>query len=271
MKITHDLHIHTRLSRCAKSETAVVPNYILNARKNGFSKIGFSDHMWDSAVPCPISWYHTQNFPHVEALRAELERADEPGLALSFGCECEYDYAGRGIALTEEVARKFDHILVPNSHTHMVMPKEFYEPYEKHARFMLDAFWDIVKSPLSGYVTGVAHPFSAVGCPYDERVLYGLISEKQYRECFQAAREKGIALEINISCFAGLPLNEILSHPALEMYEIAKDAGCRFLFGSDAHTAEPGGIQDKWAVAYVMAELLGLTEDDLSPAAGKNE
>ena len=267
MKITHDLHIHTRLSRCAKSETAVVSNYIQNARKNGLTKIGFSDHMWDSAVPCPIPWYHTQNFPHVSALRGELSRADASDLALSFGCECEYDYAGHGIALTEDVAREFDHILVPNSHTHMVMPKEFYEPYEKHARFMLDAFWDIANSPLASYVTGIAHPFAAVACPYDERVLYPLITEKQYRECFAAAREKGIALEINISCFASLPLNELASHPALSMFEIAKDEGCRFIFGSDAHTAEAGGIQDKWATACVMAQLLNLTENDLAPAA----
>ena len=147
------------------------------------------------------------------------------------------------------------------------MPKELYEPYGKHARFMLDAFWDIVNSPLAPYVTGVAHPFAAVACPYDPRALYGLISEKQYRECFSAAKEKGIALEINISCFASLPLNELCAHPALAMYEIAKDVGCRFFFGSDAHTAEPGGIQDKWATACAMARLLDLTENDLAPAA----
>lgn len=95
MRITRDPHIRTRISGCAKSGTATVSNFVSNARGNGLTKIGFSIHMWDSAVPYPIARHHTQTFPHVETPRAELEKADALDMSLSFGCECEYEYATR--------------------------------------------------------------------------------------------------------------------------------------------------------------------------------
>ncbi|MDL2318450.1 PHP domain-containing protein [Eubacteriales bacterium OttesenSCG-928-A19] len=268
MLIAHDFHIHTTLSLCAKDESATVANYVRNARRQGLKRLGFANHMWDSAIPGATEWYQAQDYAHVAQIKEELKReAEQSDIQLFFGCEAEYDYIHRGIALTEEVAARFDFILVPNSHTHMVMPKEYYLSKARHARFMLDAFMDIVSSPLAQYVTTIAHPFSAVCCPYDNRTLYTLISAAQYQEAFSAAQEADIALEINTNCFSTYTLQEIADHPALEMLSLAKQRGCKFIFGSDAHSAKPGMLQDSWRNAYVLASLLDIQADDLARMA----
>lgn len=269
MRIDHDFHIHTTLSLCAHDGTATVENYIRNARRNGVRRLGFSNHMWDSAVPgASEAFYKPQDYKHLELLRPEIEKYDGcDGVRLFFGCEAEYDPVHRGIALTEEVARRFDYILVPNSHTHMMMPKAFYEPKSRHAQFMLQAFLDIVKSPLARYITAIAHPFSAVCCPYPRELLYPLISEEQYAEAFTLACKADIAIELNIHGYASYTLQQILDHPSIPMFAIAKECGCKFIFGSDAHSAAPGEVQDFWQIAYVLAQALDLDERDLAPLA----
>lgn len=266
MLIQHDFHIHTVLSSCAKDDTAQVVNYVANAKTLGLKKLGFSNHLWDGDIPGASQWYQPQNFDHVAEIREELASATaESGIRCYFGCEVEYDPQRRDIALTEEHARAFDFILVPNSHTHMMMPKSDYEPKERHARFMLDAFMDIVTSPLAKYITAAAHPFSAVCCPYDNAVLFPLISVSQYRECFCAAREAGIAIEINTSSYRTRTPGELINHPAMEMFAIAKECGCKFTFGSDSHTAKAEVARDYWSYAHFIAGLLNLCENDLAP------
>lgn len=265
MRIEHDFHIHTTLSLCAHDDSATVENYVRRAKELGLKKLGFADHLWDGAIPgASERFYKPQDFTHVAQLKQELARFDGvDGIRLYFGCEVEYDPARRDLALTEETARAFDFILVPNSHTHMIMPREDYHPPERHARFMLDAFRNIVASPLAGYITAVAHPFSAVNCPYDRRVLYDLISPGEYREVFELARQADIALELNVSGYKGWSLREIVEDPSIRMFQIARECGCKFTFGSDAHSAAPGEPHDLWWIAYVLAELLELTEADL--------
>ena len=266
MRIEHDIHIHTTLSLCAHDGTAKLDAYLELAKKQGIKKLGFADHMWDAAIPgASEGFYKPQDFAHVSQLRQEIRDKDgTDGIKLYFGCEAEYDPWRKDIALTEEVAQQFDFILVPNSHTHMMMPKEYYEPKERHAQFMLDAFRDIVSSPLAKYVTSMAHPFSAVCCPYDRRVLYDLITPAQYREVFCMAKEANIAIELNTSGYPIDNLAHIMDEPSIRMFDLAKECGCKFTFGSDAHSAAPGKQHDHWAVAYVLAQLLNLQEDDLA-------
>lgn len=266
MWIDHDLHIHTNLSLCAHDGSARVENYIRNAKMLGLKKIGFSDHMWDAAIAgASKDFYSVQDYDHVSRILPEIRRANQrENLRIYFGCEAEYDPVRRDIALTEETARKFEFILVPNSHTHMIMPKEYYKSPRAHAQFMMDAFMDIVKSPLAGFVTAVAHPFSAVCCPYDNRSLYGMITRSQYQEAFCAASEAGIAMELNIGSYKQMTVEEILAHPSMEMFACAKKCGCKFIFGSDAHSAILENGHGIWYRAYIISELLNLCREDLA-------
>lgn len=264
MKIKHDFHIHTSLSVCAK-ETATVEHYLKTAKKLGFNKIGFADHFWDDKINCGDNrFYQRQGYAHVEQLKPILADIKENDLKTYFGCETEYDSANRGVAVTEEVAERFDFIIVPNSHTHMMMPKDYYEPYQKHVDFMIQAYEDILDCNVSRYITAMAHPFEAVCCPYPNNILIDMIPDDCFKRLFDKQANKGIAFEINVSSMNRKTTSEIEACSQIRMFKIAKECGCKFLFGSDSHSDHG---HDAYANADFVAGLLDLKEDDIAEIA----
>lgn len=261
MRIRHDIHIHTRLSPCGRAD-ALVENYIARALANGLEVIGFSDHMWDSTFPIPHLFYTGQDLARICQLQTELKRVDTRGIRVLLGAEVEYDPVRRDLAITPEHARLLDFILVPNSHTHMVMPKEYYADKRKHMDFMYRAFMDIVSSPLAPMITSIAHPFCAINCPYGYEEMLGCYPDSVYQECCSAAAAQGIALELNLAKFRSYTIQEIENSNYLRLFETAKRCGCKFTFGSDAHTMSH---LDQFSKFYVLSSILGLDESDLVP------
>jgi HisJ family histidinol phosphate phosphatase len=274
IKINCDLHAHTHLSSCADS-TATIPYYVKKAKELGLNTVGITDHLWDTAIPFsdamrhsktagpggdgPIRWYAVQNLPHVLQIREELASMVTGGVRFLVGAEVEY-CQGYGSAIAEDNVGLLDFLIVPISHTHMMMPSDYYFPYERHARFMIDAFFELCACPLARYVTAVAHPFDAVAAPYDNRFVMEKISDAQYAECFCAAREAGIAMEINAASLRGDTGAEMQKDEAFRMLSIAKSCGVRFTFGSDAHSE---GGHDTFFRAGIMADLLALSSTDI--------
>ena len=264
MKITQDLHMHTHLSSCAKPE-ATLEAYVEQAASLGIDTLGIADHLWDDriALTSDMYWHHfyqPQNLQHVLKAREEVKSIDTKGLRILFGAEAEYDPVRGDIALSEEAGEILDFVLIPNSHTHMMMPKSHYEPYQAHADFMLKATRDILKSPMAKYVTALAHPFDAVACPYDKALLYPLIPESEYRDVFSMAAEKGIAIEINTSPFLNKSDEEIRENPKWQFFDIARQCGCKFTFGSDCH--HPSS-QKNILSAKLICSILNLTDKDI--------
>ena len=278
MIINHDFHLHTSLSLCASHDAGF--DYFLNkARADGMKKIAITDHLWDHGVDGYQGrggdFYEVQDFEHIMTLKPEIDRynAECGDIKVLFGAEAEYSYENRRPAVTPAVAEQLEVLLVPNSHTHLTMPKEFYQPYEKHAEYMIDAFMDIVNSDVAKYITAIPHPFMAVCCPYDNRILIDLISDDSFKRCFSAAAEKGIALELNPNYLKpkkvgdrmrNSTLGEMYQDPALRMLRIGKECGCKFTVGTDCHGFD--GDMD-YAYTYLLAGLLDLTEDDFHPLA----
>lgn len=260
MKIEHDFHIHTTLSLCA-NETATVENYLATAKKLGLKKLGFSNHFWDSAIGGAIEWYQQQDYEHVARLKLELDRVTAEDVKIYFGCETEYDPVHHGVALTEETAEKFDFILVPNSHTHMMMPKDFYQPYQKHVDFMVQAYNEILDSKVSRYITAVAHPFEAVNCPYDKTILIDMISDDCFKRMFDKSARKDIAFEINVASMKKMTDAQIAESFQMRMFRLAKECGCKFIFGSDAHNAEAHRLYEHHV--NLVADMLQLCENDI--------
>ena len=219
--------------------------------------------MWDAAVPCTIPDYKPLTYEYISGFKAEIAKENTEGISVLFGCETEIDKDGN-IGISEELASKLDFLIVPQSHTHLTMPKEFYEPYRKHADYMLDRFYDIVESPLSKYITTIPHPFDAVGCPYDNREILPLITDKEFTDCFSVAKEKNIAIEINAGAFDSKTIGNIKSDPMIHMFRLAKNVGCKFVFGSDSHSCTG---HDRFAKNYVIANLLELTDNDIADFA----
>ena len=263
MKIEHDFHIHTTLSLCARP-TATLENYLQTAEKLGLKKLGFSDHFWDSCFAAPNEFYEKQDMDHVSLLKEKLMQTKAAGIEMFWGCEAEYDPVRRDVGIARETAEQFDFLIVPNSHTHMMMPKAFYHPYQKHAEFMVQAYEDIINSPVSRDITAIAHPFDAVCCPYDRGILYDMISDDCFKRLFEQTAEKEIAVEINLACVHGRTKEQIEKWEAIRMFRLAKECGCRFIFGSDAHCDQD---HSSFANGGLIADMLSLKESDIAPIA----
>ena len=263
MNIKHDFHLHTNLSLCAAREVTAA-DYVANARKLGLTKLGFSDHFWDASIEGANKFYQPQNFEHILQLKPELEKLRCDDIQFFFGCETEYDPYHHGAAITEETAENLDFLLVPNSHTHMMMPKEYYEPHRKHADFMLNATYEILNSPVSRYITAIAHPFEAVRCPYPNSLLIDLITDDEYKRVFDLMAQKDVAFEINVCSTHRVAQEEIDTMSQLRMFRLAKECGCRFIFGSDSHSEKGHSIYEN---ASYIATLLDLKDEDIVPIA----
>ncbi len=259
MKIDHDFHIHTNLSLCANDD-ATVEYYIKRAEEIGLKKIGFANHFWDEKIEGANGFYEPQNLNHLLKLKEDLKKFESNNVKTFFGCEVEF-HPKYGVALTEKTAQQFDFILVPNSHTHMTMDKNLCHPYEKHAKFMVEAYLKIINSDVSKYITAMAHPFEAVACPYDNQILMGLITDDQYKLIFSLTAKKNIAVEINTHAIKNTDKNDLEKNEQLRIYKIAKSCGCKFIFGSDSHdtTTHNEYIQK----AELVASALNLKEKDL--------
>lgn len=274
MFIDHDFHLHTHLSLCAVG-SATAQAYIDNARRFGFKKLGITDHMWDTEhLPMLMKkedyaeqayeWlqgYNKQNYTHTLASRAEFDAVEHPDIQVLFGCECEYDYERRDIAITPQVAEQLDLLVVPHSHTHLIMPKRFAESDRTTALFLRDSFMDIVNSPNAKYVTSIAHPFDC-----NNKNIFRVLSDEEFAECFSAAAAKNIAIEINSSSLEGCcgSFGGVKDAPIMRMFRIAKSCGCQFIFGSDSHSKDG---QNNLPYNYIAAAVLELTEQDICPLA----
>lgn len=258
MKVTHDFHIHTNLSLCAEQDTTVA-YYVRRAEEIGLKKLGFANHFWDENIAGANDFYVVQNLAHVEQLKAALAKVKSDTVTTYFGCEVEYDAVHQGPSITEAVAERFDYVLVPNSHTHMVMPKGYSESFRRHADFMVQAYENIINSSVSRYITAMAHPFEAVNCPHYSNLI-DMISDDRFKYLFDATAKKNIAVEINIGNYHEMEDQDIINCSQIRMFRLAKECGCKFIFGSDAHNRRR---HDSYGHTEVLADILELKEDDI--------
>lgn len=261
MKITNDFHLHTNLSLCAKPE-ATLDLYAEKARRLGLKNLAITNHMWDHTIPdWDNEFYEVQDFSYVQKILSEMEKASlkYPNVNFLFGCEAEYSFKHRRPAISPQIAEKMDVLLVPNSHTHLTMPKSYYEPHKKHIQFMIDAFMEIVNSDVAKFITAIPHPFMAVCCPYDNHLLLNEITDDEFKRCFDAAAKKEIALELNPNFLKNKSLSQMYDDPIFRMYRIGKECGCKFTVGTDAHGSDG---HDNFHLIYVMIALLELKDDD---------
>ena len=264
MKIKHDFHIHTLRSLCA-DPNATLDTFTDAIKREGLEKIGVSNHFWDAKIP-PLSedgYFTMQNLERISLDIPAIEKLrEDTGIKVYFGCEAEYDPVHHDVAVAEETCEKLDFIIVPNSHTHLVMPKEYWDDFPKHKEFLVTAYRDIINSKVSKYITAVAHPFEIVGYS-DERLklILDTFTDDEFKRLFDETAERGIAYEINVSGMRLKTKEQIDELPKMRLYRLAKECGCKFIFGSDAHGQVELDYYSKWT-EYV-SELLGLTEDDI--------
>lgn len=261
MKFTfdHDFHIHSQLSSCSQHPEQTTENILAYAKKNGLTAICLTDHYWDERVDGPSDWYAPQNTAHV---KAALPLPQAEGIRFLFGCETDMR-ADMTIGISKERFDEFDFVIIPTTHMHM---KEFTVPAECAGKPEgLAALWvkkleTLLSMDLPFHKIGLAH----LACPLiggGEKKLYAdtlaALSDETLKKCFSKIAEKGAGVEINGGDFS---FHYGAEDDVIRMFRIAKEAGCKFYLGTDAHT--PKGFETAKAIFERAIDLLGLEESD---------
>jgi len=235
MIVDHDVHVHTVLSECNNDPGATAANLVARAAAAGLATLGFSDHLWDSAIEGASDWYRPQNVEHVLQTRRLLP-ADPRGVRVLVGCETEYCGGGKA-GLSRAAAERFDFVLLPFTHFHMqgfVAPAGLDTP-RAVAYLMAERCREAV---ATGLATGLAHPFYPFGySDYADEVL-ACLSDGELVDCFGLVARAGLSVEINVCMFPGATGQTrpgFHDETFLRVLALAAEAGCRFHFGSDAH------------------------------------
>lgn len=254
--IDHDLHIHSQLSLCSGHPEQTPARILRYAAENHFTTICLTDHYWDESVPGASDWYKAQNTAHI---RESLPLPQADGIRFLFGCETDMDKYGT-VGISARMLEQLDFVIIPINHLHMmgftIDPEN--GATDRRADWYLRRFDALLDMDLPFEKIGLAHLTSNRtdrNTPTSHIDLFDSIPDGTWRELFGRAARKGCGVELNLPF--GHYTDEQRAH-ILRPYRIAADCGCRFYFGSDAHT--PGGLQAAPANFAAIRDALGLSE-----------
>ena len=255
MKVNHDIHVHTRLSDCCHDERMTAEAILSHAVLHGYDTICITDHCWDAAAPGASGWYAPQTVEHVFSA-GDLPKSDS--VRVCMGCETEY-CGGTKLGLTREAFDKFDFVVIPPNHFHMenfVRPAEINTP-AAIAELLLTRLEELQQLDLPWRKIGIAH----LSCGLLNKSgtvteVFRLMPSERLEKIFRVFAERGTGIELNAASFpdkAGEDFAELM-----RPYHIAREAGCKFYFSSDAHAVE--NLEIDALLAPVIADLQ-LTDD----------
>ncbi|MBQ7398930.1 MAG: PHP domain-containing protein [Clostridia bacterium] len=256
----HDLHIHSHLSICSTDEGQTPAALLEYAKHNNLKQICVTDHYWDSAVPCNTGvnwWYEKQNFEHISS---DLPLPKAEGVDFLFGCEADMDSDNR-IGLPKSRYDDFDFIIVSTTHFHHMCGEKWEDiSHEGVARRWFDRMYAVLDSDLPFHKVGIAHPACKLmnrASREDYLLTLDAMSDEALYRVYKKAAEVGVGIELNSDDFK---FDENEADRILRMFKIAKDCGCKFYLGSDAHTR--GGFNGKNEAFEGIITLLDLRECD---------
>ena len=262
MKIQHDVHMHTYLSRCSNDPDFLPPAIIKRSKANGIKVLGFTDHFWDKLMPGgDNNVYRNQDYDHVTEIHGMMpEKVD--GIKILFGCETEYYGKGR-IGISKETAALFDYVIAPTNHTLTAYAKEegLTTPGEI-ARELINRFKEVLSFDVA---SGICHPLLPLGFMEIGDKILNSMSREELNECFYMAREKCVSIEMNSCTFANnydRGTDGFTDTSFLRIFRIAKETGVKFHFGSDAHSLAD---IDRLQKLQPYIDELELTDDDINP------
>ncbi|MBR2615878.1 MAG: hypothetical protein IKC69_04295 [Clostridia bacterium] len=264
-QIDHDLHIHSYISPCAKHDPRQTPEAILAyGIASGYGLLCVADHIWDRKVPSVERNPWLRSGLDVEKAKELLPLPRSQKCTLLFGIEADIDHRG-SLALSREEFDTFDFIILSPSHLHL---KGFTRDPERVGttaielkRYYQKRLTELLERDLPFHKCGLAHFTDCLRSDEGRVAVLDLFSDGELREIFSLAALRGIGIEINVGHFSSYSPEE--KESILRPFHIAKEAGCRFYLGSDAHT--PEGFWKKKEELTLLVELLGLTESDKHP------
>ncbi len=250
MTIKQDLHLCPSL---------LGTDFYTTAKNTGILTLGVCPPLWDTAVgDVPCDFYKGKD---ANALFS-LSLPKEDGVRILCGCEAEMDKDGK-IGLSEKTAEKLDYVLVSHSHADFdeIASPETRKDVKRLAHLLCQRFSMLVENPLANHITAISHPFFPGKTVEDcDEVLFR-ISDAYLEDVFADAVYHNIALEINADAFSAYPIKGMHRSELFRIYETAKEAGCKFVFGTDC--PDPALYGDYLKRLNILADLLEITEQDL--------
>ncbi len=246
---------HTHTYRCHHA-TGTERNYIENAIASGMEVLGFSDH---TPQFFPGEYYSRMRMRpealegYVSTLRA-LREEYAGRIEIKIGLEVEY-YPHCFDALVDFLRPSGVEYLILGQHWVGEEQGETYNsspvPPEKEEDRLARYTAQVLEGLGTGRFTYLAHP-DLVRFDGDDAVY------RRYMEpfCRELAAMR-IPLEIN---FLGVMDRRI--YPSERFFSIARDAGCRFVFGADAHQAAVLARTDVEAEARAFCARLGIVPEE---------
>ncbi len=257
-----DMHIHTPASVCCSSDTQIPDNIIPLLARKGYKKIGFIDHVWDSKDVPPSDFYVTQDGKkHLELHKFIHSREWE--IEVWVGCEADMKAPGV-FGITHELKEKLDYVAMATNHFHL---KDFVEqPADSTpralAQHMLKFFISAAESGLPDLLVHPFYPYGNIDI-YDDTI--SCLSDTELIDAFSVAASNNIAIEINKCYLPQLRPERLFSiETPLRILTLAKQAGCKFSLGSDAHSLETFVVLDQ---LQNLAKTLNITKADIHPIA----
>lgn len=264
--VNHDLHIHTYLSACCKDKENQTPAKILaRAEAMGLGTIGFSDHIWTNPRLEANGFYRQQDERQIVHLRRDLESTSSPVRVL-VGCEADTVALGK-FSISREFADSLDYVGLSCSHLHLkgIVQQPPDNSLRSIGEHLLALF---ISAAESGLATTIVHPFFPKGFESQYDQVIASLSDAELLGAFSTAAAAGAAIEITTAFLPPSYKNGNPTAPGwridtpLRVLSLAKNAGCKFSFGSDAHSPAAMMLLPKLSL---FSERLGLTDEDLAP------
>lgn len=254
--IDHDYHIHSMISLCSGDQEQTCERILRYAKENGLKELCLTNHYWDEAVPIDpaFEFYYIQNYDY---LAKELPLPQDADVQFSFGCETEL-LGDLTLGISPLKYDAFSMIIIPTTHFHFSVPAS--ATTEERAKYWVERFESVLDRDLPFHKVGIAH----LACPLianSSREAYletlSLIPTEDMERLFEKAAKLGVGIELN-SCDMNFSDEE--AETVLRMFQIAKEKGCKFYLGSDAH--HPAELDKAKDIFERAIDLLELTEDD---------
>jgi histidinol phosphatase-like PHP family hydrolase len=258
--VDHDYHIHSKLSSCSRDPEQSTAHILEYAKEHGYRQICLTDHFWDETVDGASRWYTPQNYDHV---RQSLPLPQAEGIEFLFGVETEMT-KDNILGISPDRYDAFDFIIVPISHFHMVgftLSEEDAATVEGRANRFLAKLEAVLSMPLPFHKIGLAHMANDTIGGRDLTMYCQVLRQitgERLRALFTKAAALGVGIELNTSCLAFRSEEE--AQAVTDFYTVAKECGCKFYIGTDAH--HPAQLVGQKDVAQRFIDRLGLTEED---------
>ncbi len=229
-KADHDFHIHSTISPCCHDPEQTPEAILKYAEKNNFRKICLTNHLWDESVKSVADWHDKQTFRSVTSV-LPLPQSDKAKFC--FGAETDMDYKFN-LGISKDRFESFDFVAIPTTHLHLAgytVQEKLRTPQEA-AEIWKTRLVELLKKDIPWHKTGIAH--LTCGHIFRDRTpeVIKLIDDDDLYSVFSDCANKGVGIELNMKTLA---MSEEEKDILLRPYFIAKDCGCKFYLGSDAH------------------------------------